>query len=1854
MRRLFSYFMVALFVFSWSFNYAADKKDESRISIQKVALKHSVPVKIDVKDDVYFEEGFEGTEFPPAGWQNLGNEAFWQQTDADSYGGSYSAWHDDDNINSAEFDSLITPAIDLTTATSPVLYFAQKDKYASYYEYHGVLVSTDTYNWTPLYEGVAPTSWEEVSISLDAYVGNVIYIAFVYYGDWADEWYLDDIMVAEAPASPILSINYTYADFGLVEVDSTSEYYGFVVSNNGGGTLEFSNVYGFAGTDFYTDFDPAIVLGPGEADTFAIGFQPLSEGSQYAELIFESNGGSDTIIVDGFGVDITDKYVEGFEDAFPPMDWTTNVLNGSYDWDQYSATWAIDGQYVARYNSYSASSGQSAELISRPLDLRGQQDPYVAFYFAHPTSNTSWTDSIDVYFSDGDTNWVYVMTLQAYDYYWHSYVLYINDYVNSIVDSTNFKVKFVATSDYGQSLYLDHIILPPYYESQDMVDWCNLQWPPVIDATVGDTITVYGQVFKAGVTEGPGQGAGIEVWVGGFTEDIDPALWPEETWEAAEYNEFGPTDANDEYMFNAYIDLEPGTYYYTFRYRYNGGPFTYGGYSEAGGGFWDGVNNVSGMLTVYPMVVDAFPYFEGFEDSIFVPVGWLNPTGLWTQGTEAYEGNYCARVSYYHDDEATLISPAFALDPVDPMYISFYWKDDDISGKITGHDTTFFEISNDMGLTWITLDTLSEASPDNSYHLVTEVLTGFEGQTVMFRWRDITDATSSAYGTGVDAITIDYYVEGPGEPFNPDPEDGATDVPLDYIVTWENPPATFYNVVYASFNDPTVVENMDPEAIVMDGSIDTTVYSAAAPDNGFPGETDVYWRIVEYAADGTYTVGPVWMFTTEVDMHPAPYDFRAMVGIGSVPMTWNYVAPPEPNAFYEDFESSTDLPTDWQAIDYDGDGYNWLVWSQFAHSGNNSVASFSYINNVGPITPDNWLITPQINLGDAPVLSFWAGASDADWYLEHFQVWISTTDDSLGSFTDMVLDMTLPTAAFSEYTVDLSAYANQSIYIAFVHNNVTDQFNLSLDDIMVTGIAEGKTLNFAFEDPNDIKQFKLVSTVSDKLPLKKTDKMSEEAYKENLDKYATRNVHKEFVAPKGFMNFNVYRNDELIGATDTTYFEDFWMPEYNTTYGYYVTAVYSDGVESMPSNADSAFALDPSQIIFMDSFEDGQLPPYYTVVNANGDDYTWEAYHGYALTGEYSMAVRWNSSMAMDDWVFIGPIQMYGGEVYNLGFGYRAASSTWTENMSVFVTPMIDTSEVNMVELFREEGIGNTEYEYYNTDFGIATDGEYYIAFHGYSDPDMFRLIVDDILLMGNGELVGQQDSTIVFFDDFENGTGNWELLGAWGLTESEFVSPTHSFTESPNGNYPDGAVYIATMVEGIDLSDYFDAQVEFMTKYEIEQGFDYMYLEITYDGAKSWMTLAAFDGVVPDWTQVVIPLGGFVGHTGVKLRFRFVSDAGYNMDGMYIDDFIIRVSNEDTTPPLVVKDCPQDYEGSLGDYIFTADITDISGVAVADLIYAIVEGADTSEIYTMPADSVDMDTYYFHIPAQEPGTHVIFGLVVADAVGNIDTVGASNGPCEIITGNYLSFDDNEVTYVLNVPTGYMVAKRMSIPEGTQTHLVTSLIRNYTDAGRPNGNILVHVWEDNNGVPGADLIQPIEMVPAANLENPYQMTVTDLRPFSNDLWFSGDFWIGFEVPGDEVWLTLGRELTDTRSFVYDPASGQWSMYTREFQFRAITDDFFPAGSVDEMGIPKKFELMQNYPNPFNPTTIIKYALPKEAHVTLKVYNALGQEVATLVNNNVEAGYHEITFDASHLASGMYIYRIQAGDYVSVKKLLLLK
>ena len=95
-------------------------------------------------------------------------------------------------------------------------------------------------------------------------------------------------------------------------------------------------------------------------------------------------------------------------------------------------------------------------------------------------------------------------------------------------------------------------------------------------------------------------------------------------------------------------------------------------------------------------------------------------------------------------------------------------------------------------------------------------------------------------------------------------------------------------------------------------------------------------------------------------------------------------------------------------------------------------------------------------------------------------------------------------------------------------------------------------------------------------------------------------------------------------------------------------------------------------------------------------------------------------------------------------------------------------------------------------------------------------------------------------------------------------------------------------------------------------------------------------------------------------------------------------------------------------------------------------------------------------------------------------------------------------------------------------------------------------------------------------------------------------------------------------------------------------------SVNPVNAPLQFQLSNNYPNPFNPSTTFSFQVAQKSHVSLKIYDIIGREVATIFSGELEAGKYTRQWNAASFASGVYFYRLQAGSFVAVKKLILLK
>ena len=145
------------------------------------------------------------------------------------------------------------------------------------------------------------------------------------------------------------------------------------------------------------------------------------------------------------------------------------------------------------------------------------------------------------------------------------------------------------------------------------------------------------------------------------------------------------------------------------------------------------------------------------------------------------------------------------------------------------------------------------------------------------------------------------------------------------------------------------------------------------------------------------------------------------------------------------------------------------------------------------------------------------------------------------------------------------------------------------------------------------------------------------------------------------------------------------------------------------------------------------------------------------------------------------------------------------------------------------------------------------------------------------------------------------------------------------------------------------------------------------------------------------------------------------------------------------------------------------------------------------------------------------------------------------------------------------------------------------------------------------------------------------------------------------WNTLGfvkGHGTTTESKEYSFIDKDLFAGGSKFQYRLKQIDnngTFEYSDIVEVEVePTEFELSQNYPNPFNPNTTIRFSIPKETQLKINIYNMLGELVETLTEGNYEAGYHKVTFNASPLPSGVYIYRIESNEFVQIKKMVLMK
>ncbi|MFH1863116.1 MAG: hypothetical protein ABH878_09945 [bacterium] len=428
----------------------------------------------------------------------------------------------------------------------------------------------------------------------------------------------------------------------------------------------------------------------------------------------------------------------------------------------------------------------------------------------------------------------------------------------------------------------------------------------------------------------------------------------------------------------------------------------------------------------------------------------------------------------------------------------------------------------------------------------------------------------------------------------------------------------------------------------------------------------------------------------------------------------------------------------------------------------------------------------------------------------------------------------------------------------------------------------------------------------------------------------------------------------------------------------------------------------------------------------------------------------------------------------------------------------------------------------------------------------MKRWFVVILALLVAAPLISAQ--TVILSDDFEGGTGLWES-GGWGLSTQWSFSPTHSFTESPGGLYPNNASLIANMRMGANLTGYLDARVEFWALYEIEPAFDRCWVEASRDG-DFWVPLGSLSGLYPFWQYLSYDFGAFAGLPEVFIRFRFVSDPLTAYNGAHVDDFRILGYTVDESGPLILHNAPFAYAGAVGDYSLYADFWDASGIA-SEHLYCSLDGCPYSEV---GVDSVVAERYYYTIPEQETGTLVCYYFEATDASTQMNS--SVSDTFSYLAGRMLVQDDGVSEGILEPQPGDLAAVRFQATGAD--YLTSALLRIYTDSSHPLDSIAVYVWADFHSFPAALLGGPFKVFPASTPEDPEAWTWVDLRPAL--ITAPDTFHIGceFAITGSAPLMGLSFDSPAVyRRSTLNTGSGFQTVSFGDFHIRAVVGRLTP-------------------------------------------------------------------------------------------------
>jgi len=430
---------------------------------------------------------------------------------------------------------------------------------------------------------------------------------------------------------------------------------------------------------------------------------------------------------------------------------------------------------------------------------------------------------------------------------------------------------------------------------------------------------------------------------------------------------------------------------------------------------------------------------------------------------------------------------------------------------------------------------------------------------------------------------------------------------------------------------------------------------------------------------------------------------------------------------YEQFESNT-LPTGWTIVDADGDSYNWDVSTPYTvftcHSGVGCIASASYVNNVGALTPDNWLITPQVTISANDTLAFWVAGQDASYAAENFGVYVSTTGTNTSDFTSVYQGTSTDT--YTRIAISMAAYAGQNVYIAFRHYNTTDMYWLNLDDVTLGSLPTTPTIT----SMPTAAEFGTIS-----IGETKDVELNFSGY--SLTSPVTVTTAAPFAVSADGTTFGTTATINVpVGAgtiTNGSFFVRFAPTAATTSTG--TATVSSPDFSNYTINL-TGTGLDCSQtsIPYTFAFDDEGMAQCWTIVDNNNDGSTFTI-----STGSGYAYYIYSEDNNADDWL-ISPVFNLTGQ-QQASFSYACASSSFPEAFEVYA---INANNESTLLVERVNVTNASEYNTQNIYLGNLT-GAYKIGIKCVSDADAYALLITNFSVSQADGIEEQANDTRIY-----------------------------------------------------------------------------------------------------------------------------------------------------------------------------------------------------------------------------------------------------------------------------------------------------------------------------------------------------------------------------------------------------------------------------------------------------------------------------------------------------------------------------